>query len=153
MTEREREQEAHIQLSKHWLCCLEDSNLPPRQGPGHQGRDVDGRMTIHGRKRRLVQGRSVEEGALPSGAPSTFSFTDHLDRRWGAPYGWYCLQRHLQVICGITSPRNHIFLRRRFPEFGLRMWAEDVRWAWVFRCDRSASVITVPGESRERSLS
>lgn len=121
-------------LVKGRLCCLEGLRATPRW-PGRQGsRDREGWVFTGERSSSWSSGWGTEPRW-------NFScWNGRIQTGWGSQYGWCCLQRHLQAVRGITSPRTHIFLRMEFRA----SWVEDVSRDWVFRCDSSASFITVP---------
>lgn len=131
----ERRREAHAQPGdKVGSAVWKGSESPP----GGQGIRAGGRGQDECSQEREEQ--QLKFGVEYRATVEFSCWNGRIQTGWGAQYGWYCLQRHLQAVRGITSPRTHIFLRMGFPA----SWVEDVPRDWVFRCDSSASFITVP---------
>lgn len=98
--------------SQLWLCYLEGLRSTPKWGQNiRTGRYWEG-QGFTGERGGYIKVRRVEEGDVGRQPLWNCPFMEgriRMPRR--ALCGWYCLQRHLQAIRGITSPRNPIFLR------------------------------------------
>ena len=96
-----------------------------RVRPGERQALLSGRAQSHPQGARASgtgkDGRSQEREELQLefrlGCRATVEFScwnGRVQTGWGAQYRCCCLQRHLQAVRGITSPRTHIFLRMGF---------------------------------------